>query len=498
MKTTFTSGVERAQCDRLGHYINVLLPALEQFNRFDGVDPSGPESSKWRTLLDQPLPERAQGLESVLSDLQAVVIPNGLRIGAPSFAAWITTAPTTAGTLASFAALVSGGQRYWVTAYNCLETIALRWLSELLGIDPRFQGLFVSGGAVGNLVALGAARQHAFEQLGIDAARDGMPDMHCWKLYASSEVHHSIFRAAGILGIGRRNVSQIPVDTEMRIDLAALEAALDRDATAKLVPIALIANAGTTNTGAIDPIAEMVAIARRRKIWLHVDGAYGLFGKLDPRVAGLFDGVEDADSVVIDPHKWLAAPTGTGAVFVRDRGLQERAFTMEAADYAEGAAAKGEIKSTFDSLGDEHLQIGPEMSAPSRGVAVWAILKEIGAEGIRDRVSRHRSFARRVFELASSDERLEPLNYPTLSICCYRYRAPDADESTLDALNAEIAHRLRMEGIVPSTTLVAGRYAIRPCFINPRTTILDVERMVERTRAIGDALTKGSRGFKRG
>ena len=451
---------------------------------------AGVQRAKWQGLLDRPLPERAQGLESVLSDLKEIVIPNGLRIGAPTFAAWITTAPTTAGTLASLAATVSGAQRYMVTAFNLLETIALRWLRELLGIDPKFQGLFVNGGAVANLVALGAARQHAFEQLGIDPARDGMPETRRWRLYASSEVHHSVFRAAGILGLGRRNVSQIPVDAEMRIDLAALETALDRDAAAKLVPIALVANAGTTNTGAVDPIAQMVAIARRRSIWLHVDGAYGLFGKLDPHVTALFDGVEKADSIVIDPHKWLAAPTGSGVAFIRDRALQERAFTMEPADYAEGAMAKGEIKSTFDSLGDDYLQLGPEMSAPSRGVAVWAILKEIGADGVRDRVARHCSFARRVFELASADQRLEPLLRPTLSICCYRYRVPGASESALDDLNAEIAQRLRVEGIVPSTTRVAGKYAIRPCFINPRTTIMEVERMVERTRAIGDELTR--------
>lgn len=482
---------ERAECGRLAHYVDALLPALERFNNFDGRDLAGPERAKWRALLDQALPDRAQGLESVLSDLQELVIPNGLRIGAPGFSGWVTTAPTTAGTIASFAATVSGAQRYWETAYNFLETVALRWLAELLGIDPRFQGLFVSGGSVANLVALGAARQHAFEQLGIDPARDGMPDLHRWRLYASSEVHHCVFRAAGILGLGRRNVAQIPVDAEMRIDVAALEAALARDAAAKLVPVAIVANAGTTNTGAVDPIAQMAAIARRRGIWLHVDGAYGLFGRLDPRVAALFDGVEEADSVVVDPHKWLAAPPGSGVVFVRDAALQERAFTMEPADYAEGAMVPGEINSTFDSLGDGYLQIGPEMSAPSRGAVVWAILKEIGVEGVRERVRRHCSFARRVFELASADARLEPLNRPTLSICCYRYRAPNASEAMFDQLNAEIARRLRIEGIVPSTTRVAGKYAIRPCFMNPRTTVAEVEQMVARTRAIGDELTRG-------
>ena len=482
---------EHAECDRLSDYINLLLPALEQFNRFEGPDSAGPERHKWQRLLDQPLPETGQGIDAVLSDLNKIIIPNGVRNGAPGFAGWVQTAPTTSGTIASLAGTVSGVHRYFVTSYNFLETVALRWLCELLGIGAKFQGLFVSGGSVANLVALGAARQHAFEQLGFDPARDGMPETLRCRIYVSSEAHHSIFRAAGILGIGRSNVSRIPVDSEMRIDLAALEAALDRDTAAKIVPIALVANAGTTNTGAVDPISQMAAIARRRKVWLHIDGAYGLFGRLDSRVSALFDGVEEADSVAVDPHKWLAAPVGSGVVFVRDGALQERAFTMEPADYVEGTMVKGEIKSTFDSVGEDYLQIGPEMTAPSRGVAVWAILKEIGVAGMRKRVVQHCSFARHVFELASTDERLEALNRPTLSICCFRYRAPGASDVSLDDLNAEIAQRLRREGIVPSTTRVAHKYAIRPCFINPRTSLANVERMIERTRAIGDALTKG-------
>jgi aromatic-L-amino-acid/L-tryptophan decarboxylase len=224
---------------------------------------------------------------------------------------------------------------------------------------------------------------------------------------------------------------------------------------------------------------------------LHVDGAYGLFGRLDARVSALFEGVEEADSVIVDPHKWLAAPAGSGVVFVRDRALLERAFTKEAADYAEGAMAKGEVRSTFDSLGDDYLQLGPEMSAPSRGVAVWAILKEIGAEGMRERVTRHCSFAQCVYELASADDLLEPLLRPKLSICCYRYRALGMCEDRLNELNAQIAQQLRIEGIVPSTTVVTGKYAIRPCFINPRTTLAEVENLVARTRAIGDRLVEG-------
>jgi len=479
---------ERAECGRLSESIVRVLPALERFNQFDGPDMAGPHRASWRKLLDQPLPERGQGLDRVAGELQDVVIANGLRIGAPGFAGWVTTAPTTSGTLASVSALVAGAQRFWVTPYNYLETVALRWLAELLGIDRKLQGLFVSGGSVANLVAIGAARQRALERRGFDSARDGMPAHARCRVYASVEVHHSVFRAAGILGIGRNNVVRLPVDDDMRINLGALEEALTRDARDGLIAVAIVANAGTVNTGAVDPIGALGVIARRHNVWLHVDGAYGLFGRLDPSVAPLYEGLEEADSVVVDPHKWLAAPPGSGAVFVRDQALQERAFTMEPADYTTSAVEDGEINSTFDSPGEAYLQIGPEMSAQSRGVAVWAILKEIGAQGMRERVIRHNGFARRVFELATADERLEPLHRPALSICCYRYALPGASDSMLDALNAEIAQRLRVEGIVPSTTRVRGAHAIRPCFINPRTKMADVERMVARTREIGDAL----------
>ena len=482
--------IERAECGHLSESIGELVTALESFNRFEGPDMAGPQRASWSALLDQPLPERGHGLKRVLAALQDVVIPNGLRTGAPGFAGWVTTAPTTSGAVAAMSAIVAGSMRTWITSYNHVEGLALRWLAELLGIDDRLQGLFVSGGSGANLVALGAARQYALEQRGIDPARDGMPEATRCRVYASAEVHHTIFRAAGVLGIGRRNVVQLPVDDEMRIQLDSLEESLDRDMRAGLIPVAVVANAGTVNTGAVDPIGPLSEIARRRNIWLHVDGAYGLFGRLDPRVAPLFAGLEQADSAVVDPHKWLAAPPGSGAVFVRDETLQQRAFTMEPADYAEGSMVKGEIKSTFDSPGKAYLQMGLEMSAQSRGVAVWAILKEIGAQGMRERVTRHNDFARRVFELATADERLEPLHRPTLSICCYRYVVPGANETALDALNADIAQHLRIEGIVPSATRVRGNYAIRPCFINPRTTLDDVERMVARTREIGDALVK--------
>jgi len=281
----------------------------------------------------------------------------------------------------------------------------------------------------------------------------------------------------------------VDTDDEGRIRVDALRHALDEDARRGIHPVAIVATAGTVNTGAIDPIEELADIAAERGIWLHVDGAYGLFGRLDERIAPLYRGIERADSAAVDPHKWLAVPLGCGATFVRDRAVLGRAFTLEPAEYLEGAATTGEIRSPFDEFGDLYHDFNVEQSAQSRGVTIWAALAELGAEGMRDRVRRDNDFARHLAERVRGDKRLELLAPPTLSICCFRYRREGLGDAELDALNTELARRLRAEtSYVPSTTRVRGRLAIRPCYINPRTTLADVDGLADAVLRFGDEL----------
>lgn len=483
---------DRAETGRLTDAVMHVLPALERFLRYDGPDPAAREQARWRAALELPLPRAGLGADAVLDLLATWVIPHGLRNGAPGFSGWITTSPTTTPAVAALAASLAGSQRWWVQPFNHLETVALGWLAELLDIPGTWQGTFTSGGSVANLVALGAARQHAFERIGVDPARDGFHATQAYRIYASAEVHHVVTRAAAVLGLGRSSVMQIEVDDVGRIVPAALVTALDRDRAAGVHPVAIVATAGTVNTGAVDPIARLADIAEERGIWLHVDGAYGLFGRLDERVADLFVGIERAGSVAVDPHKWLAVPLGCGATFVRDRALLGRAFTLEPADYLEGAASAGEVSSPFDEFGDLYHDFNVEQSAQSRGATVWAALAEIGADGMRERVRRHNDFARHLAERVRADDRLELLAPPTLSICCFRYRAPGLDDSALDRLNTEVARLLRGEtAYVPSTTRVRGRLAIRPCYINPRTTIAEVDGLADAVRALGDRLSSG-------
>jgi aromatic-L-amino-acid decarboxylase len=418
-----------------------------------------------------------------------------LRNGAPGFSGWVTTAPTTSGVVASLAGTVAGSQRWWVQAFNHLESVGLRWLAELLGIPSGWQGTFTPGGSTANLVAIGAARQAAFERIGIDPARDGVTGV-ATRIYASAEVHHVVNRAAAVLGLGRASLSPVPVDDACQIGRAELRMRLEADRRAGVLPVAIVATAGTVNAGTIDPIRELADLAAEYDTWLHVDGAYGLFGRLDDRIAAQYDGLERADSVAVDPHKWLATPLGVGAVFVRDRGLLGRAFTLEPAEYLEGAAVDAgvELNSPFDTFGELYHDFNLDQSAPSRGVMVWAVLREIGASGMRERVRRHRDFARHLADLVESDDRLELLAQPVLSICCFRYRPPDVVGVDLDAINMEIARRLRAEtSLVPSTTRIGGKLAIRPCYINPRTTLAEVDALARSVRELGDELTGADR-----
>ena len=364
--------------------------------------------------------------------------------------------------------------------------MSLQWLAELLGLSPAMQGIYSSGGSVANLLALGAARQRAFERIGIDPAKSGVQQPT--RVFASAESHHSIQRACAVLGLGRDALVKIPCDAQGRMRLEVLVERLNQNDG---LPVAIVGNLGTTNSGAIDPIAGLAEIAQAHNIWLHLDGAYGLPGILDPNVAPLFKGLEFADSVIVDPHKWLGAPVGIGATFVRNRALLLRAFTQEAADYLEGSfgesAEQKKFTHSMDSMGTPYGDMGVELSAPSRGAVVWALLREIGRSGMRDRICRHNAMARHLAEQVSADPQLELLREPTLSICCFRY--VDKRIADLDALNRNIHRELiHNNHSLPSTTLINGKLALRPCFIGARTNWQHVDSLLAEIREIGARL----------
>jgi aromatic-L-amino-acid decarboxylase len=485
-------GGDRATTDDLSGAIGALLPSLERFLRFEGPDPARLRS-QWQPALDGALPVAGIGRDAVLAELAGLVVGNGLRTGHPGFSGWVTTMPTDVAVAADLAQAVAVPQRWWATAGNFVDDLAMRWLIALLGFPASCAGTFTAGGSTANLLGLGAARQHAGERLGLHPSRDGNDGLVEPRVYCSTETHHVVGRALGVLGLGRRNLREIALDRHGTIDLGLLQAALDEDAAAGRTQVAIVACAGDVNLGRVDPIAELARIARERGIWLHVDGAYGGWGVLDERVRDRFGDVATYDSFAIDPHKWLAAPVGTGATIVRDAGVLARAFEIETGAYdreRQVPVGSDDTGSPFDEVGLGTPDFGVDFSAPARGLAVWAILREIGASGVRERIVRHNDCARHVADRARVATTLELLAEPVLSICCFRYRpAGWTDEARLDALNDAVLHGIRARGrTVTSSTRVGGRLAIRPCFINPRSTLADADALVDEVLAVGKDL----------
>ncbi len=476
---------DRAECNDLTPRLQQLGEYLDHYLRFEHDDAMR-HAETWRAVLDQPLPENGAGLDQVMQLLGQVVIPNGSAIPRPGCSSFITTGSTNSGVLANLSALVAAPQRLGLHAFNFLEEKSLEWLAELFELPVHMKGVYSSGGSVANLVALGAARQWAFEQIGVDTARDGMTRPA--RIYASQASHHTIHRAAAVLGLGRDAVITIASDAMGRMLPEALERQLALDVEIDAVAVAVVANAGTTGTGAIDYLDELGAIARDYSVWYHIDGAYGLPGMLDARIKHLYKGIERADSIIVDPHKWLGAPVGIGATFVRDRSLLHRAFTQGVSDYLEGSLSNTDAQHSLDDLGIPYYDFGVELSSPSRGVVVWALLAEIGKTGLAERIVRHNDMARALADRVRNESRLELMQEPTLSICCFRY----VDDTThdLNALNKQIHRRLvRNNENIPSTVMINGRLALRPCFIGARTTQKHVAALVDEVLAIGEAFS---------
>lgn len=487
--------IEVARTDRLTEALARVLPGLEAFLRFER-NSGAAQRSIWSPQIDEPLPATGIGADEVLRLLDDVIIANGLPVGHPGFSGWVTTAPTTITATAALVGAFAAPQRWWVHPANSIEDLAARWLRDLLTLPSNFQGVFVSGGAVANLVGLAAARQHAGERLGLDISRDGIGALPAPRVYATNQVHDVVGRAAAILGIGGENVFHAGVDESRRPDLDELRRTIDADIAAGRTPIAVVASAGDVNTGMVDPLDAMRAIAHERGVWFHVDGAYGALGILDDRVRDRYGDFGRIDSLAVDPHKWLATPVGTGAAFVRDADILARALAVHRGDYARFQPTLGpDPGSPFDELGVGSPDFGVDFSTPSRGLAVWALLKEVGAAGIRARIGKDLDCARRVADHARSEQDLELLAEPELSICCFRFRPGGwTDEAAIDALNDDIVHAVRARGrAIPSTTRVAGHNAIRPCFINPRGGLADADALVDEVLTVGRALVRDGR-----
>jgi aromatic-L-amino-acid/L-tryptophan decarboxylase len=429
-------------------------------------------------MLTQAMPERGLLPAEIFAYLGEQVLTHPMGNGHPHFFGWVNSPPALLSAITELIAAAmnpscAGGDH----AAIYLEHCAVRWLMEVTGFPvERSMGLLVSGASVASIVALAAARHWAAEKSNYDIRARGLARLSApLRLYASTEAHSCIQKATELLGLGSESIRRVPVDAEFRIDVDALRAAVLRDRENGLLPFCVVANAGTVSTGAIDPLWEIAALCGELDLWLHVDGAYGAFGILDPDAAERYRGLERADSLAIDPHKWLSVPVECGCVFVRDGELLRNTFSL-VPPYIRTEPGKG-----FGGL-PWFSEYGIQQTRGFRALKLWTTLVSLGRDGLVEHVSRHRRLGRHLASLIAGEPDLELAAPVVLSIVCFRYRPRDGSGAAeqLDALNKRIMETLQSEGRVFVTNAVLnGRFVLRACILHYGTTEADLAVLVD-------------------
>jgi glutamate/tyrosine decarboxylase-like PLP-dependent enzyme len=428
--------------------------------------------------LDGGLPAAGSGSMRAVSDLIAASIEGATRSGGPRFFHFVMGGVTPAALGADWLASTLDQVAYnWVSSPFAarLEQVSLDWLKELFGLPAESSAVITTGATTANLVGLAAARRWWGMRHGVDVDAQGLAGLPRIPVLSGGYLHASAVKALGMLGIGRERPQVYASDASGRLDVAGLAAALQ---SLGGKPAIVIATAGDVNTGAFDPLAEVAALAREHGAWMHVDGAFGLFAALSPLTRHLTAGVEEADSVAVDGHKWLNVPYDTGFAFVRDPDLHAGAFAASAAYLGTEALARP----VFGNL-------GPEMSRRARSLPVWATLRAYGRDGYREMVERHLALAQRVARQVDDAPELERLAEVPLNVVCFRYRPPGVHEAALDDLNRKLGSMVLEDGRVYfGTTDYAGKVAFRPAIVNWRTGEKDVDLIVEVVRELGAKL----------
>jgi aromatic-L-amino-acid decarboxylase len=398
-----------------------------------------------RTLVE-PLPQRGESYHKLLDDLFNDYAPRSFNTASPGYFAYI---PGGGLFYAAVADLIADSINRYVgvcaaaPALVQLEANVVRWFCEIVGYSRTAGGVLTTGGSLANFTAIVAARKTLLGDDFADAT-----------LYCSSEVHHSFQKAADLAGFRAANIREIGVDAQFRMRLDELQAAIEKDPR----PFFVVGSAGTTNTGAVDDLEAIARIAREKKIWFHVDGAYGAFFMLTERGRSAMRGIELADSITLDPHKTLFQPYGTGAVLVRDASTLRRAFSSHA-DYLPDMQREEELI--------DFCEISPELSRDFRGLRIWLPIKLLGIEPFREALDEKLDLIDLVTSELRKIDGIEIVAEPQLTIVAFRLVKPDAD---LNALNRELIERINAKKRVMLTpTVFRGMFLIRICIVSHRT-----------------------------
>lgn len=432
-----------------------------------------------RRAVAVEVPDEPMQRDEIVQYLRSAVLEYSLKAGHPAFLGYISGAGTVPGAAADL--LASGlnpnvGGWLLSQAATEIEVQLTRWLADQFDLPESAGGLIVPGGAIANLVGLKAARDAI---AGPEVRREGVADRRL-AFYCSAEAHVTIDRAADMLGLGTAAVRHIAVDEDLRLRPGALEQTIREDLEEGIRPAVLVATAGTTGTGAIDPLAELAEIASDRGLWFHVDAAYGGLAVLVDDLRPLFAGIERADSITLDPHKWLSTPLGSGCILVRDAERLADSFSV----YASYVHEEEDV-----SRGENLCYLGPQFSRGFDALKVWVSLLAHGRAAYADRIAHDVALTRYLASRVQEHPRFE-LVAAGLSICCFRYRPAEVrDDDYLDRLNERLLTELQLDGrVFPSNAIVNGRFCLRTCIVNFRTEADDLDLVLEVAAELGAKL----------
>jgi aromatic-L-amino-acid decarboxylase len=424
------------------------------------VAPNGKPGAVLKALQEKA-PEMGESFESIMRDVCEVIVPNVVHWGHPRFMAYFGSTSTAPGVIADMiAAALNVNAMTWRTspAATELETLVIDWLRQWLSLSQHFGGVVYDTASIGIMHAMAAAREAAGErvrELGVV----GRSEFRSLRIYTSDQSHSSIEKAAVALGLGEKNVHRFASDSNFRADLNELRRAIQSDLAQGFQPLAIVATVGTTSTGSVDPVREMAAIAREHNLWLHVDAAYGGGFAILPDYAWLTDGWNEADSVVVNPHKQLFVPFDFSVLFVRQVERLRRVFTL-VPEYLHGDASAAEIN---------YMDYGVQLGRRFRAIKAWMVWRTFGREGMAARMHEYLRLARFFAERIENDPRFELLAPVTMAVVCFAVRHRSNEEM------AELVERINATGQTYLTlTKLRGRAAIRLGLGNLGTTEADL------------------------
>lgn len=466
-------------------FSDALEKAGELVRQIYAEDPDGQRVFAGRSpeevigLFEEPLPEEPEDVDRVLEQVGERVFGTMTRSMGPRYFGYITGGGNQVAVLAEMIkASINQNNLKWHSspASTEMERLVMRWVAEFTGYPAASAGVLLSGGSVANFNCLAVARK---VKSPVDVSEEGMYGSRPMTVYVSEEGHSSFDKAADMLGIGRRYLRKIPVDRELRIDLEALERCIDRDKNAGLHPICAIGVAGTTNSGAVDDLEGVADICDKHDLWYHVDAAYGGPAARVAGVSSLFRGLDRADSLVVNPHKWMYVPFEAGGALVKNPDHLRATFST-VPDYLKS----DRVDDGRTDLMEYNLPLTKEFKA----LKVWMTLKTYGARRIRQAIRDDIDRARLLSKLVEEHPRLEMTAPAPLSIACFRYNPGGLSEEELNRVNDRIVRKVEEDGRVFLTgTRIRGISSLRACFINHRTRESDVRLLTEVIAELGDS-----------